>query len=464
MAIIVVVLLTFIWFFEKDVPSSAERAELESKVVRAERDEINSVRIETGKQIVLLELVQPASSDGLSDPVASRWMIRQPFEARADPKLIDDLLDALEGLEIHRALEAVDPIEAGLEPPRSRLVIDHDSGVTELEIGAEIPASSSMLVRMLESGSIVVVDSGVWEHLERDPGDWRDRSLVRVGSDEISRVVISKESDEVVLARRPSDDFWIESPFEDLAGKDQVGDLLTALTGLRADRFVDSPDLSDAEMGLDSPLAIIEFWAEGPEAVRIDLGAQIADQSDSRYVRLEGQIVETSSNLIAGIERTAEQWRSLDLTTLETYQIDRLKIEDPNRGSWDLVRSGADWLRNDETISFTTVSDLLYSIVDARASAVSDATPATVSDQSSLLFSATLISDAAEESLTVFRRTDDGPLRVVVRDRDVVLLLDPKTFSDIEEKFAAVRSAEGRSEDNLVNDIDPDGEEGSDRD
>ncbi len=442
-------LLAFIGFYEKDLPSSAERAELENKIFKAPRDQISSVKIEKGEQVVVLASTTLESADPKQSVSERRWRVVEPIDARADSDLIDGLLKALGALEKKRTLEAISPGEAGFDPPRARVSVTQNDQLIELLVGKEIPASTSMLLQRVDSGEISVVGNRIWAELERPAGDWRARDMVEAGANEISRVILDRQADEIVL-RRNGDDFWIELPVEDLAGEDQVGDLLADIAGLRADPFIDDPIVSLAEMGLDPPTGIIEVEADGLEPIRIEIGSLIPDAESRRFARVGDQLFETSSDLATSLERSVSDWRSLDLTSLQTFQIDRLEADDDRHGRLTLVRSGAEWKRNDDEISFTSVSDLLYVLVDAGALGFEEKESVGELQASDRLLSVSLFGKRSEESFSFFSGVEDDSVRATVNGREIVFTISRETFADIEEKFAAVRSAESRYDEGLV--------------
>ena len=456
--VIVLGLLAFIWFYEKDLPSSTERAELDKKILNVSKNQISSIRIELGEETVVL--ARPGEIGSADD----HWRVIEPFDARADRDHVEDLLDAMKELERTRILESVSEGEGGFDPPRARVSVVHDGQTSELLVGNEIPASASMLIQLPESDEISVVDSGIWEQLARPPGEWRDRDMFFARADQITKVTLTRTSGELVLSRRGDNHFWIESPVDDLAGRDQVGDLLADLTSLRAETFVEDPNISVAEIGLEPPDRFLEVEVDSSNSIRIEFGSAVPGVDSRFFARIENQIFETSSNLVSVLDRPVDDWRSLDLTSLETYQIDRLEIEDSLGDSLTLVRSGAEWKRNDDEISFTTVSDLLYAIVDARAAKALDFDSVGGLPFSEQRLRVSLFSDSSQEEFSVFETAADDKLRATVNGRNILMVLDRQTFSNIEEKFAAVRAAEGRSEDNLSNTENPEADQASTED
>ena len=154
-------LLVFIWFYERDLPSSDERRRQAKKVLALEPDEVTGLVVERGDERVELTKSRPAESED-GEPSASasvgEWMLEAPLEGRADDDLVDDLLATLSSMEKRRTLEDVESSELGLAAPRGRLTVITGDQRRELLIGAEIPASSAMIVALDGSGPVFVVD------------------------------------------------------------------------------------------------------------------------------------------------------------------------------------------------------------------------------------------------------------------------------------------------------------------
>ncbi|MEJ2085514.1 MAG: DUF4340 domain-containing protein [Acidobacteriota bacterium] len=450
--VLVVALVSFIWFYEKDLPSSAERAELEKKVLKAPRDQVEEIRIESEGRTVVLERASSQTDSAGGGGPETTWRISEPIDSRADSEMVDELLDMLTRLEKKRTLESVELDEAGFDPPRARLFVSHGDDATEFSVGNDIPASSSMLSRLEGSSEVVVVDAGLWPSLERSGGDWRARDLVEARSADISRVELSGVGGDVVLARSDGDRFWTERPFEDWASEERVADLLAAITSLRAESFVDDAGGNEEQFGLSPPRGFLVVETASSSSERIEIGTPVPDTNELVYIRVAGQIAEAATDLTETVERSPEQWRSLSLTTLQTYQIDRLIIEDSERGGLTLTRSGADWLRDEDEISFTTVSDLLYAIVDARATAALEIDSSDGVDLEKRMLEVSLFSESDQESFSIFENGGDELVKVRVDGRSSELELERKRLVDIEEKISEVRHAESLGGDNFAND------------
>src|SRR5215207_8663371 len=196
---------SFIWFYEREIPSSEERAKLEKKVLQVEKDDVTAVSLQSESGTVRMEKVKlPAPAepkkvdtdedDEIDTTPESEWHLRQPLQARADAFAVDGLLDALANLEQTRVLDDVDPRQAGLDKPRATVRLKTDAGETVLKIGAEDPMGGSTLAS-IEGGDgrkgVYVVSDSILNEIRKEPGDWRDRQMYRGNRDEVQRITLS---------------------------------------------------------------------------------------------------------------------------------------------------------------------------------------------------------------------------------------------------------------------------------
>ena len=435
-------LLAFIWLYERDLPSSDERRQQAKKLWALEPEEVTGLVVE--RQDERVELIRaPAEEAGDEEESGSadgdEWRLVAPLEARADDDLVDDLLSTLSSLEKKRTLEDVEASEVGLEEPRARLTVITGNGRRELLIGAEIPASSSMVVALDDGGRVFVVDDGLWENLDREPGDWRSREVFSGRSDEIERLTLISDEERVLLARRGKD-FWIEAPLVDRADDDKVSNLLFELTGLEIERFIDEPAQPLSEMGLDPAAGVVEVVVrDREEPFRLELGSAVSEDPVRRYARVANQVFELESDIGDAVERPLEEWRSLSWTSLESYQIDTLRVTE-GQSEMVLERSGATWKRGEEEISFAPVSDFLYAVTGATGERLLREEEAAELDLEPQLVLA-LAGDEKQEELRLYPPTLGGyPARS--SGREAVLLLSQEEVDELRDKLGEVRSAE----------------------
>ena len=413
----------FIWFYERELPSSEERAKLEKRVLQVEKDDVTSVTLQSESGTVLMEKVElPASGkkqdeEEIDTTAEFEWHLRQPIQARADAFAVNGLLDALANLEQTRTLEDVDPKQTGLDKPRATVRLKTDEGEKVLKIGAADPLGGATIAAVNDSA--FVVSDSILAEIRKAPGDWRDRQMYRGNRDEVQRITLSSG---VVLVPK-GENFHIEKPVQDRADREKVDDLFAELSGLTAERFVNQP------LG-PSKAAVEVAFRQGPP-VRIDVASET-------LARVGSQVFETRTRLAELAARPAAEWRSPSLSGLDVFQVESATVQD-GQGKLTLQRAEPDWKRGEETISYLPVSDFLFSLVQARADRL--LLPGELGIAGKPALTVTLKSkDAGEETLTLYPPVAAGvPARA--SGRNLVLLLPAGTLGEIQGKLAEVRKA-----------------------
>ncbi|HEX6202880.1 MAG TPA: DUF4340 domain-containing protein, partial [Thermoanaerobaculia bacterium] len=260
--VVVVALGAFIWLYERDLPGSEEReAQAKRLIPGLEADEVTAFEVAHGDERVRIERAEAAGEPGeaadgdegtdgedAAPAAPAEWRLAAPERfagARADRVAADGLISALAALEHSRTLEDFDREALGLDAPRARLTIERRGGEPiALAVGADVPASTEMVLLREDTGEAHLVDRAILQDMTRAAGDWRSREVVAAGREDVERITLSGgEGGRVVLARGEGG-FRIARPLDDVADPEAVDQLLGALAGLSAERFVDAPDAS----------------------------------------------------------------------------------------------------------------------------------------------------------------------------------------------------------------------------
>ena len=454
--VVVLGLGSYIWFYDREQPSSEERAELEKKAVPLKKDEVTAVALQSDAGTVRLEKVslptpkkEKKDDDELTEtPV--EWRIVEPLKARADTSLVDGLLDALAALDTVRKLDDVNPKEVGLDKPRATVRVKTAEGEKVLKIGAEIPTSGTTIAG-LEGGkgatTAMVVSDSVLTEIRRKPGDWRDRQIYRGDRDHVQRITLVSGGQRVVLAKQ-GDSFRIESPFKDRADRDKIDDLFAELSGLTAERFLDGEPVQ--------PQTVVEVISDEAPPFRIELGPQVeqaeapapeaedpAAAAKTWQARSGGQQFEVRTRLTEAAARPAAEWRAASLSSLENFEVESATVQDA-QGTLSLTRAEPDWKRGKETISYLPVSDLLFSLIGAKADRLltpDEAVAVGIVSGGKPAMTVTLGSKSkGQETLKLYPPVAAGT-PATASDRDLILLLPPGTLGEIQGKLAEVRKA-----------------------
>lgn len=475
----------FVWFYERELPGSEKRAEQAKKLFGdLESDDVTAVAYEIGGKTVRLERVEEAGGkdkageakdkddeedgEGTEPELAPEsgqehhWRMTQPLQTRADATAVGGLIQAVLDLEKARTLEDPDPKALGLDKPQATVRLATEDGERILRIGAKIPTGTSVVAAFEGEDEAYVVSDAVLASLQRDPGEWRDRQVVHAEREKVDRIVLRAAAlgnqNPVTLTRR-NDIFWVQWPgaAPDRADRELVDALLTEITGLRAQRFVEGPETpAPAALGLTPPAAVVEVAIKGEQPLRVELGGPVSapapDQAPTEepappgatalYARAGGQLIETQTALAAAATRPVDEWRARGLSRLAMHQVDKARIKQAGTpGELVLTRSEADWKRGEELIPFTPVSDLLFTLTDARAERLLTPQEAATLKSGAPQLTVVLEGEAGAETLTLYPETAAG-IPAQATGRPAVLLLPAATGAQIRGNLQAVRTAQ----------------------
>ncbi|MEO6191933.1 MAG: DUF4340 domain-containing protein [Thermoanaerobaculia bacterium] len=456
---VVLALGAFIGFYERKLPSSEERATLGKKVLELDKEEVTAVAIDSPKVgKIRLERTGgagPNAKEGETAP-AVEWRIVQPLAARADSFAVDRLLDGLAALEKTRTLDDVDPKAVGLDKPRAVVRLTtrtgDKTGEKVLQLGAEVPPGGSLIAAVPGQKGVYVVGDAILAEVDKGAGEWRDRLVFRGDRERVRSITLSGAAGGPVVLARRADGFWIERPFADRADHDLVDGLLSDLTGLTADRFLDGSRPPSA-LGLQPPRATVDVAFSGvTPPVRIDLGTAVMTgeagaaapegqpSGEVGYARVGDVTFEVRTRLGESALRAPADWRALQLSAFEVHQVDSATVRDGGT-ALELTRADTDWKRGNTLISYLPVSDLLFAVIGARAERL--LTPAEARGlglAKPLLTFELRTKDAGNETLILYPPVQGGvPARA--SGREVVLLLPADALQQIQAKVKAVREA-----------------------
>lgn len=480
MALVTLALGAFILFYEKDLPSTDERRELETKVLRVDTEDVDAVTIqwpndaETGE---LLTVRLRREFDTERSAERSAWhLMPHPMDSpagaskdtlrRADAEAVGGLLDSLVALRHTRVFDTVDPSAAGLEPPVAQVTLSAGDHEWTLRFGNPLPASSDRTLTVdtvsndgAGTTATYAVPGSVVDTLRRDPQAWRDAKLFHHSRVDIERLTLGQAgrpaSQWPVLERRGEGDqgFWIESPIQDQADPSLVDALLGSLGTLEARQFLDASPFDDTGLGLAPPQATLEVLVAGrQEPWRLAVGAPVgspamgvavedtdAEDTAVLYARADGQLVTVDRDILEPLLRDAPAWRSRSWASTQVFAIQSARVTDA-QGSFEIVREGTEWLRDGAAIDYGVASDFLYALTDLRAEqALDPASDPLDGDRSAydpaqydfehpdlhiaLAHDSGLDHDSGSESLWLYAPRTAAPHIGTVEGRDAVLLL-----------------------------------------
>ena len=194
-----------------------------------------------------------ANTFSLQD-IGGRWQVvkNAPVEWRypADEFSVKQLLGSLHRLKVVSLISS-NPEKQNLFQVDSTGTIlsltERGGTTTEFIVGKSGPAFSETYVRPAASNNVYLAEGlSPWE-VNKEVRDWRDKTILNVPQDSIRSITYRYPKDEFTIVR---DSLWRIK--KDTVSSNTMKGLLTALSSLRAEDFVDSTlHLSKSQLKLD---------------------------------------------------------------------------------------------------------------------------------------------------------------------------------------------------------------------
>ncbi len=284
--VLAAVLATFVYFYEIEGEQGRKDAEEATKRLfpGVEQESIETITLHT-TDAVRVEIGR----------VDNRWRITAPLDFPADDFAVDGIASALTSILSESVIE--DPRPHGVYGLGSTKTDEYLVRFTAagaqgaLALGNATPVGANAYAAVEGNDTVYIVASHRMGAFKKSFEDLREKRIARFDRSAVRTIRLSWPDGEGVagVAIEKADAGWrLVEPIQGPADELTVDELLSTLSTLRADGFIDEPG-TDAQLGLDRPAfeARIELAAdEGAEVrvVAVVLGGVSADGA-SQIVR-----------------------------------------------------------------------------------------------------------------------------------------------------------------------------------
>lgn len=293
-----------------------------------------------------------------------QWRITQPPGLRADSQVVESMVGSI--LHLHRTQqdkpsETRDLKQRELDPPAAVVTFQADSKKYTLNLGAELPGTTSAVVYVnsSEHKEPVAVPRSSVDQLYKNVNDFRSRILLADNSTDISSLKLQQGTNKPVALEKKGETRWViqEPPYGEAdmglgasTGFGQppspgggVRGLLTAVTGLKVDSPADfvtdnasDKDLADKKLDPASAEYSIEIRRGAPgtkdaPTATLLIGKPVDDKNQQRFARLkeDKNIVKIAATTLEPIKKVLERpsdLRDRRLVRLDLTQPDAINI------------------------------------------------------------------------------------------------------------------------------------------
>lgn len=444
----------FIYFFERELPSTVEREEQSKQVLPLAADDVDALEISWGGKTVRLEKeAAKKKADAAQDaeghadghaaaPTGGVWKLVSPLEAHADAGVVANLVRRLAELRKDRTFDEFDAEQTGLQNPRVKAVLRADGHEHTLSFGSDLPIGGATIVSDGQKAYQVAGVADLITELQKNPGDWRDKKLFHGERSEIAEIALLTPTQKIKLVRQgEGENFDLTEPVKDQAERDLVSGLLSDITGLEAATFLEpGATFTASGRSIEAKLATTP-----DDPFRIELGQTL--EPGKIAAKVEDQLVALdATRLDPAFSREVNGWRSLSWSGLQVFQVDRVLFKTPTAET-EVKRVEGEWKRGEDKLDFTVASDALYPIVEVKAKEIVSRAEAQSRgfELGKPRLEIELEAENKKEKLTLFAANGDLAAATTA-GRESILLLPADKVAELEQKIEALRTAKPASE------------------
>jgi hypothetical protein len=240
----------------------------DKRILKFDRDKADSLTLMRGTES--LELARSGSD----------WKVVKPVAARSDYSGIEGLLSRLSSSNMSKLIEdnAADLKKYGLDKPAQTITIGTGSARTVLLVGKT--ENNDTYAKDNSRPAVFTLDTTLGDDLKKNFSEYRKKEFFEFRSFSVDRMHIVGAAPggpkiydfEKTKAAKPGDpDVWKVTPQGGTAHNVEqaaMDDLLTKLSGLKAESFVDAK----TKTGLDKPEVVVETSYDAGKFERVRIG------------------------------------------------------------------------------------------------------------------------------------------------------------------------------------------------
>jgi hypothetical protein len=296
------------------------------------------------------------------------WQITQPKPLNADQSTVSSTISTLSSLNSERVIEdkASGLKQYGLDQPALEVdIAEKDNKAQKLLIGDETPAGSAVYAMLAGDPRVFTMASYHKTSIDKSLNDLRDKRLLTVSADKVSRLELIRKNQEIEFGRN-KDEWQILKPKPLRADSVQVGELVGKLADARM-------DLSESDN--DSKEAASAFARATPVAT-----AKVTDQSGTQEVQIrkdkdtyyaKSSVVEgaykVESSLGQALDKGLDDFRNKKLFDFGYSEPGKIELHNGST-AYFLSKGGPDWWSNGKKMDPESVQDLISKLRDLAAS------------------------------------------------------------------------------------------------
>jgi hypothetical protein len=210
------------------------------------------------------------------------WTISGTDNFIADPQLVTTALDTIANFTrdniASKNPEKQDIFEVTDDKGLEVKAVDADQKtIAHFFVGKSGPDFFSTYLRKEGSNEVVLARGSIKSTFDKSPENWRDKTIFNFSPETVTQLTLTTPEEETVLLKDEKNEWYITSPEQIKAKKDEVENIISTLATLRAIEFAEDVVLENYQ--LDKPLTTITAILKDQIEKKLLIGKKHEDRS-----------------------------------------------------------------------------------------------------------------------------------------------------------------------------------------
>ena len=387
--------------------------------------------------IVTIAIKKGSDKLALTKDSSGKWQITAPKQLRADQAAVSGLLSSLSSLNSERLVEerTNNLSTYGLNNPKLEVdVTEKNSKNHTLLIGDDTPTSGGQYAMLVGDPRIFTIASYTKNSVDKNTNDLRDKRLLTLDPDKISRVELITKRKGIEFGRN-KDEWQIVKPKPLRANGNEIDQLVRKLTDAKMEfgTGADEERKAAAAFASGTPVATAKLTDEsGTQELEIH---KAKDDYYAKSSAVAG-VYKVASTVGEGLDKGLDDFRNKKLFDFGYSSPDKIEVHDASK-AYFLTHSGEDWWNGSgKREDANSVQSLLDKVRDLSATKFVDSGFTT----SMIEITVTSNSGKRVERLAIAKTGDNYIAR---RENDSSFYqLDSKAVEDLQKAAGDLKPAE----------------------
>jgi Domain of unknown function (DUF4340) len=295
------------------------------------------------------------------------WRITEPQPFAADQNNVSSTLSSLSSLNSERVVDdkPADLKQYGLAAPTVEVdITEKDNKSHKLLLGDDTPTGSAVYAMLQGDPRVFTIASYNRNTIAKSLDDLRDKRLLPVNADQVSRVEITRKNQTIEFGRN-KEEWQILQPKPLRSDSAQVDELVRKLADARMNLKGSDPASKEAASAFAAAIPVATAKLTDPSGTQ---GLQIRKNKDIYYARttaVDG-VYKVNSDVASALDRGLDDFRYKKIFDFGFADPNKIEMHSGSK-AYFLTRTGSDWWSNGKKMDVDGVGLLISNLRDLSA-------------------------------------------------------------------------------------------------